>query len=269
MDPFDRTQVNTDRGGRTAARSDEFRSALARDGAPDWEPFLAGLTGSARTAVLAELVGLDLAFRWPRGERALLESYLDRFPELGRKDDLPAALIREEARARAAAGDRLDADEYRGRFPGQFHQLEDLFGTEYGETRTVARAAPRAAPPPPDPERTEAVVSVAQQYELVKQLGRGTFGEVWLARKNPSGIEKAVKVLHQPADQDTAVRELKSLELIKNLRHPYLLATEDFWVGGNKLYIVTELADGTLRGRLKECQEKGCRASRSTSYWCT
>lgn len=133
----------------------------------------------------------------------------------------------------------------------------DVSGTNADATRTVARSGPPQPTVLDDPGRTDAVVSVAQQYELVRQLGRGTFGEVWLARKNPSGIEKAVKVLHQAADQDTAKRELKSLELIKNLRHPYLLATEDFWVGGNKLYIVTELADGTLRGRMKECVAEG------------
>ncbi|MBN9517869.1 protein kinase [bacterium] len=126
--------------------------------------------------------------------------------------------------------------------------------TAADETRSAGGSHPA---PPPDPDQTEAVVSVAHQYELVRQLGRGTFGEVWLARKNPSGIEKAVKVLHQPADQDSAKRELRSLELIKNLRHPYLLATEDFWVGSNKLYVVTELADNSLRGRLKESQAAG------------
>ncbi|QDU19715.1 protein kinase domain-containing protein [Urbifossiella limnaea] len=133
----------------------------------------------------------------------------------------------------------------------------DASGTNAEATRTAGQVGPPPPVPATEADRTDAVVSVAQQYELVRQLGRGTFGEVWLARKNPSGIEKAVKVLHQPADQDTAKRELKSLELIKNLRHPYLLATEDFWVGGNKLYIVTELADGTLRGRMKECIAEG------------
>jgi hypothetical protein len=101
------------------------------------------------------------------------------------------------------------------------------------------------------------VVSVSQQYELVRELGRGMFGEVWLARKKPSGIEKAIKILLQPADRDSARRELRSLELIKNLRHPYLLATEDFWVADNRLYIVMELADFTLRGRLKQCKDEG------------
>ena len=66
----------------------------------------------------------------------------------------------------------------------------------------------------------EGVVAVSQQYELVRELGRGMFGEVWLARKNPSGIEKAIKILLQAANHDAAQRELKSLELIKNLQAP-------------------------------------------------
>src|SRR4029077_19174289 len=97
----------------------------------------------------------------------------------------------------------------------------------------------------------EGLLSVSQQYEFVRELGRGMFGEVWLGRQKPSGIEKAIKILLQPADREAAQRELKSLELIKNLRHPYLLATEDFWIANNRLHVVMELADGTLRGRLK------------------
>jgi hypothetical protein len=265
MDPSsDPTQVGSDWQALVSARADAFHAALARGGAAaDWGPFLDGLTGPARGAVLAELVVIDLSHRWKRGDRTLLESYLARYPELGPTDRVPLVLIREEIRCRTQVGDRADPEEYRTRFPVQFPQLQELLGTGGGDTKTVVRAdlsRPVSAPVPTpaiDPDRTEAVVSVAQQYDLVRQLGRGTFGEVWLARKHPSGIEKAVKVLHQPADQDTAKRELRSLELIKNLRHPYLLATEDFWVGGNKLYIVTELADGSLRGRLKECQAAG------------
>src|SRR4029077_20169115 len=103
----------------------------------------------------------------------------------------------------------------------------------------------------------EGLLSVSQQYEFVRELGRGMFGEVWLGRQKPSGIEKAIKILLQPADRDAAKREFRALELIKNLRHPYLLATEDFWVSDNRLHIVMELADGTLRGRLRDCQEQG------------
>src|SRR3954467_2038910 len=119
MEPPDRTQVNTDRRGLPSARAEEFRAALARDGAPDWEPFLSALTGADREAALAEFVALDLAHRWGRGERARLEGYVGRFPAPGPLGGLPVALIREEVRSRVAAGDHPQADEYRRRFPVQ------------------------------------------------------------------------------------------------------------------------------------------------------
>ena len=122
--------------------------------------------------------------------------------------------------------------------------------------------------PPPDANTTipteDGGAAVARSYtagtddfQFIRVLGRGVFGEVWLAKKVPSGIEKAVKILMQAADHDAAQRERRALELIKNLRHPYLLATEDFWVAGNRLHVVMELADGTLRHRMHACREAG------------
>ena len=103
----------------------------------------------------------------------------------------------------------------------------------------------------------KSVVAMAQEYQLLRELGRGTYGEVWLAQKKFSGIEQAIKILLQPADCAAGQRELKSLDLIKNLRHPFLLATEDFGIANNRLHIVMELADGTLRGRLDQCRAQG------------
>ncbi len=92
---------------------------------------------------------------------------------------------------------------------------------------------------------------------MVRPLGRGVFGEVWLARKKTSGIEKAIKIVTQSAEKEASKRERRALELIKNLRHPYLLATEDFWISDHRLHIVMELADCTLRNRLEACREAG------------
>src|SRR5207244_9416558 len=103
--------------------------------------------------------------------------------------------------------------------------------------------------------RSHAPGATQTDYEFLRELGRGVFGEVWLARKKSSGIEKAIKVLLQAADRGAAARERAALELIKNLRHPYLLATEDFWVVDNRLHVVMELADCTLRNRLQQCKE--------------
>jgi hypothetical protein len=223
-----------------SVRADAFFAALGRGSIEDWEPYLTGLSRTARIAVLTELAIIDLDHRWERGERVFVEDYLNRFPELGPITSAPAALILEEHRCRVKARHAIDPTEYERRFPAVFPTIRER----------LKRAGAK-------PKPVEGIVSVAQQYQLVRELGRGQFGEVWLARKKPSGIERAVKILHQTADGDARERELRSLELIKNLRHPYVLATEDFWVADDRLFIVMELADGTLRGRLKTCQKQG------------
>jgi hypothetical protein len=233
------------------ARADQFRHALIREGVTDWAPFLAGMTGPARRALLTELAVLELHYRWGKGERPRVEDYLTRFPELGPLENVPVQLVVEEYRCRIRAGEPTTADDFRGRFPALFPALQTAIDS-LGASWTISEASVHRWEP-----MAEGVVAVSQQYELVRELGRGMFGEVWLARKNPSGIEKAIKILLQPADRDAAQCELKSLELIKNLRHPYLLATEDFWISNNRLHVVMELADGTLRGRLKYHQEQG------------
>jgi serine/threonine protein kinase len=233
------------------ARAEQFQHALIQGGVTDWERFLAGLDGLARLSLLTELVRFDLNYRWGKGERPKLEEYLARFPELGPLDNVPAALILTEHRCRVKAGEAPDIFEYRDRFPAQFPKLQSELDS-VGASGTIAETGPRRWDP-----MAKGVVAVAQQYELVRELGRGMFGEVWLARKHPSGIEKAIKILLRAADHDTGQRELAALELIKNLRHPYLLATEDFWVTDNRLHVVMELADGTLRNRLKHYQSKG------------
>jgi serine/threonine protein kinase len=230
-------------------RADEFQVALTRGSPGDWNPYLEGLTGTVRRAVLTELAVIEMAHRWDSGEQPTLEEYVARFPELGPTGSEPTELVEEFERRREQAENALHATQHSKRQPSD--------EPDFQPTRTVLASGPPKLSGPVGGFGGEGVVAVAQQYELIRELGRGAFGEVWLARKMPSGIEKAVKILHQPADEEVAQRELRSLELIKNLRHPYLLATEDFWVANNRLYIVTELADISLRKRLLECKEEG------------
>jgi formylglycine-generating enzyme required for sulfatase activity len=58
-------------------------------------------------------------------------------------------------------------------------------------------------------------------------------------------------------DHEEARREKQSLDLIKNLRHPFLLQTHSYHQKEDRLFIVMELADGSLRDRLKECHKAG------------
>ena len=93
-------------------------------------------------------------------------------------------------------------------------------------------------------------------YKKIRRLGSGSFGEVWLGEA-PGGVEVAIKVIFRSLEHEEAHRELKALELIRRLHHPFLLQTQAYWIEEDRLHIAMELADGSLRNRAKKCKEAG------------
>lgn len=93
-------------------------------------------------------------------------------------------------------------------------------------------------------------------YVLSERIGSGGYAEVWRAEA-PGGIDKAVKIVHGYHNDEFAAQELKSLERIKGVRHPFLLSLERFEVLNGRLVIITELADMSLDQRLSQCQVDG------------
>lgn len=93
-------------------------------------------------------------------------------------------------------------------------------------------------------------------YKITERIGAGGYGEVFRATA-PGGIEKAVKSLYGYHDDELAARELKALERIKLVRHPFLLSLDRFEVVDGRLIVVTELADGSLDDRFQECRQEG------------
>ena len=213
--------------------------------------FLPNAEDSLRAVVLEELIKADLEMRWRHGQPVGLDYYAGQFPELGGFRNLTPQIIFEEYRIRQQYGDDPHLASYKARFPLQFAQLQRL---AQDQTRVEA---PPTLPVPMKPARPavpagEEIVSVGGGYRFIKRLGSGSFGEVWRAEA-PGGIEVAVKRIFRPLDHADAKRELESLELIKKLRHPFLLQTQLYWPLEDRLLIVMELADGSLLDRLKEC----------------
>ncbi len=93
-------------------------------------------------------------------------------------------------------------------------------------------------------------------YVLEKRLGRGGYGEVWLAEA-PGGLKKAVKFVYGQQDERRAAQEMKSLERIKDVQHPFILSLERFGLVENQLVIVTELADGSLEDVYNQHRQRG------------
>lgn len=93
-------------------------------------------------------------------------------------------------------------------------------------------------------------------YKVKSRLGAGGYGEVWTCEA-PGQLLKAIKFVYGMLDEDRAARELKALNRIKGVRHPFLLSLERIEVVDGHLIIITELADGSLKDRYEECRKAG------------
>jgi serine/threonine protein kinase len=89
-------------------------------------------------------------------------------------------------------------------------------------------------------------------YRLIRRIATDGLAEVWEAEA-PGGFKVAV---HVGPDRGELELKRRTFERLRQFRHPYLLALHGFWAGNGKLIIVTELADGNLHDRLKECLQQ-------------
>ncbi|WP_029630054.1 bifunctional serine/threonine-protein kinase/formylglycine-generating enzyme family protein [Zavarzinella formosa] len=237
-------------------RADRFAATVPDHPDTDWEELLAGLSPGLRYAVIIEFIKIDIQEGWNRGRKPVLTDYLFRFREFDDPRRIPAHLIAEEIRIRRAHGDDFDLEEYLQKYPDHASEVRQSLpsastppasGTLVQTSFPVISAANMSLPKILG-SATE--LTASGNYMMAEELGRGQFGKVYKAVA-PGGVDVAIKVIPRATDGNEARKERGALELVKNLRHPHLLPVLAYWEKDNNLYIVMELADGTLGDRLK------------------
>ena len=90
------------------------------------------------------------------------------------------------------------------------------------------------------------------KYQLIRRLGSGSFGEVWLALEVNSNTQVAIKV-GRATDEQIQERSQREMRISRPLDHPHLLRAETVEQEGENLYLVFPYAaGGSLRQRLDE-----------------
>jgi len=261
-----------------------FERAARQDAAAsvDLAQLLPASGNNDRRAAIEIVLGLDLELRLSRGEPRRLEQYGSLIAELGGPAAIPVSLVYKEYHDRRRFGEPVRLEEYERRFPGQYPALvrivnpranrrgatvappentpmphsgaDDLAATTAGKSETAA-LDDTVIPDIDDSDDDAQVVSPpVSGYKIHERLGSGHFGEVWRAEA-PGGVAVAIKTI--PIRKQLAKHELSALELIKSLRHTFLIQLQAFWCTESQLYIVMELADGSLEDMLRQRQARG------------
>jgi serine/threonine protein kinase len=101
---------------------------------------------------------------------------------------------------------------------------------------------------------TERTTVIAGRYELVREIGRGGMGAVWLGRDTVLGRDVALKRIGllpgaQPQDLERAGREAR---LAAQLNHPHVVAVYDLVEEDDYTWLVMEYVEGiTLSALVK------------------
>jgi serine/threonine protein kinase/formylglycine-generating enzyme required for sulfatase activity len=169
---------------------------------------------------------------WKAGQRPRIEDYLGRTPEPERSN-LVRALITLDIDYRRHAGENPQAEEY-----GSLLDLAQLSSMLPAPTARGTDVAAAASEMPPQIGR----------YRLVKVLGEGGFGRVYLAHDDKLKRPVAIKVPHRklvarPEDAEIYLTEAQN---VANLDHPHIVPVYD--IGGTEdcpCFIVSKFIEGT------------------------
>mmetsp|Transcript_20978 Transcript_20978/g.20094 ORF Transcript_20978/g.20094 Transcript_20978/m.20094 type:complete len:82 (-) Transcript_20978:178-423(-) len=80
-----------------------------------------------------------------------------------------------------------------------------------------------------------------EKYELMRKIGEGTYGEVFIAKHRESGLLVAIKKFKQ-SDDDEYVRKtaLREIRILKQLKHDHIVNLIEVFRESGRIFLVFE-----------------------------
>lgn len=110
----------------------------------------------------------------------------------------------------------------------------------------------------PEPSPYLAGEVIGDRYRLVRELGRGGMGVVWVGYALALGVEVAVKLIHvNVAGSVISSRMAREAHAAARLGHPALVRVFDFgWTNRGDPYLVMELVQGETLSAMLDREER-------------
>jgi WD40 repeat protein len=254
---------------------DRFESSLRSGAEPNIADYLPAADDAGRPHILLELVKLDLEYRWRRGERPDVASYLRRFTELGDPSAPPTELISVENRVRRATlrQESKPADSERGMADqSEFVSHGTLPQDDESLFETEVCAPPSSSVPEPIAVPHAGLINDSAigrrlgRYELRERVGRGGFAVVYHAWDPELERDVAVKV---PRDEFADANELiqrvrREARSAAQLRHPAIVPIYEVGEDSGRTFIVYQFIHGPTLAALNKHTRP---AARQAATW--
>ena len=223
----------------------EFEQAWREGQSPRVEDFAARMPADAQFAAIRELIAQEVDLRWTAGQSAETEEYHQRFPEHAQAVNEAFVLLKTLQRS---AGQMADTESFLS---------DDVSETDHN--RPLARPNSHETPPPqPLPQHLG-------RFKIERPLGRGAFGDVYLAYDPQLERQVALKVPRRerftsPEDIETFVQEARTAA---GLTHPGIVTIHDVVREGDSLFIVQEYIEGQDLANYLKSQNSGLPAEQA------
>ena len=188
-----------------------------------------------------DLVRRDQCERWRRGSGVAAEAYLRLLPELRADREETLVLICGEIQLRTEAAESFTLAEYQERFPDLAAdialqcELDDLLLSAGASGDSASATEPDSAVPKPR----------LPGYEIIRQLGHGAAGVVFLARQLSVNRLVAVKVIALTlTDAQRLARQRQEAAILSRLQHPCVVQIHDVVETDGRLCLIMEYVDG-------------------------